>query len=143
MEYKWSTNGVQMEYKFSRFQSRIGKLRKPTSAQHIEQTISEFVSELRSRFREQSERDPAGFKKQVVKLVRRHLPPRPGRPNDPRIDSAVQMVQQGSTVKEVLYSQIPGFKNLDSYGRYLAEKGLRTAIARRRTASSNLQRNVR
>ena len=97
-----------MEYKFSRFQSPVGKLRKPTPAQHIEQTISEFVSELSSRFREQSERDPAGFKKQVVKLIRRHLPPRPGRPNDPRIDAAVRMVGQGKTVKDVLRLQIRG-----------------------------------
>ena len=137
---KAPVNGVQMEYKFSRSHSSIGKLRKPTSAQHIEQTISEYVSELRSRFREQSERDPAGFKKQVVRLVRRHLPPRPGRPNDPRIDTAVRMVEQGKTVKDVLRLQIPEFDSLDAYGRYLAEKGLRTAITRRlrRTTESDL-----
>ena len=137
---KTPVNGVQMEYKFSRFQSPVSKLRKPTPEQHIEQTISEFVSELRSHFREQSERDPAGFKKQVVRLVRRHLPPRPGRPNDPRIDAAVRMVEQGKTVKDVLRLQIPEFDSLDAYGRYLAEKGLRTAITRRlrRTTEGDL-----
>jgi len=48
------------------------------------------------------------------------------------------MVQHGRTVKDVLRAQLPGFDTLDTYGRYLAEKGLRAAIARRRkyTASS-------
>jgi predicted oxidoreductase len=35
-------------------------------------------------------------------------------------------------VKEILRLQTRGFDKLDTYGRYLAEKGLRTAIARRR-----------
>jgi hypothetical protein len=42
------------------------------------------------------------------------------------------MVEQGKTVKDVLRLQIPDFDKLDTYGCYLAEKGLRAAIARRR-----------
>lgn len=76
--------------------------------------------------------DPKGFNKIVLRLVRMGLPPRRGRPNDPKIEAAVRLVEQGKSVKTVLRSQIPGFGKLDTYGRYLAEKGLRAAISRRR-----------
>jgi hypothetical protein len=62
----------------------------------------------------------------------RALPLRRCRPNDPRIDAAVRMFEQGRTVKETLRLQISGFDKLDTYGHYLAEKGLRMSIARRR-----------
>jgi predicted oxidoreductase len=42
------------------------------------------------------------------------------------------MLEQGKSIKEILRLQTRGFDKLDTYGRYLAEKGLRTAIARRR-----------
>jgi len=74
--------------------------------------------------------------KMILRLVRRELPPKRGRPNDPQIDSAVRLVQRGKTIKQVLRLQIPGFDKLDTYGRYLAEKGLRAAIARRRNRST-------
>jgi predicted oxidoreductase len=48
------------------------------------------------------------------------------------------MIQQGKAVKQVLRIQISGFDNLDPYGRYLAEKGLRAALARRTRVSSEL-----
>ncbi len=40
--------------------------------------------------------------------------------------------QEGKTVKDVLRLQIHDFDKMDTYGCYLAEKGLRAAIARRR-----------
>ncbi len=48
----------------------------------------------------------------------------------------MEMIEQGRTIKEVLRSQITHFEKLDAYGRYLAEKGLRGAIARRRKRST-------
>lgn len=128
--FKTLVNGVQTEYKL-KSESRATKHMKPASIKDIENVISDFILELRCRFQEQSEKQPVEFKKQVVRLVRRHLPPRPGRPNDPSIDSAVRMMQQGMAIKEVLRRQVPGFDKLDTYGRYLAEKGLRAAVARR------------
>lgn len=119
-----------MEYKLKP-ESRATRHMKPASPREIEDVISDFILELRCRFREQSEKQPAEFKKQVVRLVRRHLPPRPGRPNNPRIDAAVRMVEQGKPIREVLRAQMPDFDRLDSYGRYLAEKGLRVAVTRR------------
>src|SRR5438034_9741259 len=102
----------------------------------LELTLRKFAARLRSDFADDIAHDPAGFKKQVIRLVRHELPPRPGRPNDPRIDAALAMVRQGKSIKQVLRRQIPGFDKMDAYGRYLAEKGLRAAIARRRNQRS-------
>jgi len=72
------------------------------------------------------------FKKNVIRLVRRELPPRRGRPKDPRLDAAARMVAQGKSVKDILRSQIPNFDEMDTYSRYLAEKGLRASLSRRK-----------
>ena len=109
----------------------------PSLLNRLEPMIHDFLRQVRSEFASEIARDPKAFKTSVLRLVRKQLPPRRGRPNDPRIDAAVQMLQQGNTVKEVLRTQVPGFDQLDTYGRYLADKGLRTAIARRRKLTSN------
>jgi hypothetical protein len=98
----------------------------------VEAAAREFTSLLKTKFAQDVARDAKAFKKQVLRLIRRELPPGRGRPNDPRLDYAARMVGQGKTVKYILRSQIPGFDKLDTYSRYLAEKGLRAAIARRR-----------
>ncbi len=100
--------------------------------QALNQIVQQFSAKMERQFAKEIGRDPAGFKKQVIRLIRRELPPKPGRPNDPRLVASVRIVREGKSVKDVLQSQIPGFDNMDTYGRYLAEKGLRAAIARRR-----------
>jgi hypothetical protein len=47
------------------------------------------------------------------------------------------MFEQGTRIKEILRLQIPGFEKVDTYGRYLADKGLRAAITRRRKRARN------
>ena len=101
----------------------------------LEQELRDFAARLKRTFAQEMARDPANFKKYVVRLIRQELPPKRGRPNDPRIDAALQMIQQRKSIKEILRCQIPDFEQMDTYGRYLAEKGLRTAIARRRRSS--------
>jgi hypothetical protein len=54
------------------------------------------------------------------------------------------MIDEGKTVKQVLRIQVPDFDRLDTYGVYLAEKGLRAALARRTRIAlpaRNKQRN--
>ena len=133
-----------MEYRNVSSRQPKGKRPSVPSALNVEQTISQFASRLRSRFHDQIARDAREFKKLVLRLIRRGLPPRPGRPNDPRLDAACRMIRQGKTVKQVLWLQIPDFDRLDTYGRYLAEKGLRAAIARRfriKAHANKAQRN--
>jgi hypothetical protein len=105
--------------------------------QTLEQAIRQFGNRLKREFAEEMTRTPAIFKKQVVRLIRQELPPRRGRPNDPRLDAAVKMVEKGKPLKDVLRLQIPGFDVLDTYSRYLAEKGLRAALSRRRRLCSH------
>ena len=102
----------------------------------LESLTADFAEQLRGEFAQEIARDPKAFKTYLIRLLRRTLPPRRGRPNDPRIDAAMEMIEQGRTIKEVLRSQITHFEKLDAYGRYLAEKGLRGAIARRRKRST-------
>jgi len=97
----------------------------------LEDAIRQIGDRLKRDFAEEMAGDPTTFKKRVVSLIRRGLPPRRGRPNDPRFDVAILMIKQGKSVKDVLRTQIPNFDQMDTYGRYLAEKGLRFALVRR------------
>ena len=101
----------------------------------LEALAREFAAQVRMECQEELVRDPKALRTAVLELVRRELPLRRGRPNDPRIDAAVRMLEQGKSVKEILRLQTRGFDKLDTYGRYLVEKGLRAAISRRRKLS--------
>lgn len=98
----------------------------------LESSVRQFALRLKDDFANEIACDARGFKKKVLHWLRQELPPRRGRPNDPRLDAAARMIAQGKTTREVLAAQVPGFGRLDTYGRYLAEKGLRAAIGRRR-----------
>jgi hypothetical protein len=102
----------------------------------LEAAVYEFASFLKANFAENITADPRAFKKAVLRLVRRELPPRRGRTNDPRLDAATRMVQVGMSIRDVLRTQVPGYDEMDRYSRYLSEKGLRAAIARRRRQTS-------
>ncbi len=97
----------------------------------LEALAREFGAKVRRECAEEFARDPKPFRASVLRLVRRELPLRRGRPNDPRLDAAMRLLEQGRSIKEILRLQISGFDKRDAYERYLAEKGLRTAIARR------------
>ena len=98
----------------------------------LEVAARDFTTCLKRDFGEEIARGPRDFKKQVLRLIRRQLPPRQGRPRSPQIEAAVAMLRQGKTARQVLHEQVRGFDQLDTYGRYLAEKALRQAVARRR-----------
>jgi hypothetical protein len=108
--------------------------------QRLEADTRVFTARITREYASEIAGDPKAFKQTVLRFVRRQLPPRRGRPNDPRIDAALRMIEQGKAVKQVLRAQIPAFDKLDTYGRYLAEKGLRMSIARRRKRH-NIVRN--
>ena len=98
----------------------------------IEAFTGPIAEQIKLEFASEISRDPKAFKAALLQALRRALPLRRGRPNDPRVDAAVRMFEQGKSVKEILRLQTRGFDKLDTYGRYLAEKGLRAAIAWRR-----------
>ena len=104
----------------------------PSEVNRLELLARDFAARLQRTFPQRIAQDPRAFKKAVLRCVRKELPPRRGRPNDPRIDAAVRMIESGKSARDVLRVQVPGFSQLDTYGRYLAEKGLRAAVSRRR-----------
>lgn len=97
----------------------------------LESGIKEFTQRLTREHSQEIARNPREFKKKVLRLIRRTLPPKRGRPASPQIEAALVMLRQGKSVSEILRAQIGGFDKLDTYTRYLAEKALRQAIARR------------
>ena len=109
----------------------------------LESVTHQFARRLRQQFAREIALNPRDFKEQVIRLIRRELPPRRGRPTSPQIEAALAMLRQGKSVRQVLRMQVPGFDQLDTYGRYLMEKALRQAIARRRTGRRPRQYNPR
>ena len=54
----------------------------------IEAGSHSFTTFLKVPFAEQITRDSRAFKKTVLRFVRRELPPKQGRPDDPQLDAA-------------------------------------------------------
>jgi len=54
-------------------------------AARLETFAGSFTARLRQEFAHEIAHDPKAFKASVLRLIRRGLPPRRGRPNDPRI----------------------------------------------------------
>ncbi len=104
--------------------------------ERLEAFTGDFAKKIKREFAPEISRDPKAFKTSILRLMRRALPLRRGRPNDPQIDAAMRMLHQGKSVKEILRLQIRGFDDMDTFGRFLVEKGIRTAIARRRKCNT-------
>ena len=75
--------------------------------------------------------DLRGFREDLLFAIKRQFPLKAGRPGDPLIDKACELVRQGKSMPRVLREQIKNWDTLDPYTRYLAAKGLRQAVARR------------
>jgi hypothetical protein len=110
---------------------RMAKDRLTPTPKGLTRRARDFTDSLQRDYAHQIAKDPRAFKRSVVRLIRLGLPPGRGRPASPRIETAIEMLQQGKTVREVLQEQIEGFEQVDAYGRYLMEKALRQAMARR------------
>jgi len=64
--------------------SNPGPARVCLSRSSVDAAVCDFASFLRIHFVDTIAADPRAFKKLVLRLIRRDLPPKPGRPNDPR-----------------------------------------------------------
>ena len=110
----------------------MAKNKQTRVTERLTRQIQDFTGQLRQKFRQEMLSNPRDFKKQVLNAIRRELPPGRGRPASPQIEAAIAMLRQGKTVREVLQEKVKGFEQVDAYGRYLMEKALRQAMARRR-----------
>jgi hypothetical protein len=95
---------------------------------------ADFIENLRrdTDFLRAMNSDPRAFRGDLIRAIRAQLRLRRGRRSDPRLDHACELLKQGQTVATVLRSQIADFESLDAYSRYLIERGLRQAAARRK-----------
>ena len=83
------------------FQLRVGVCLNSDSANRLEALTRDFTAHIRRDFAQEIASDPKTFKKSLLRLIGRQLPPRRGRPNDPQIDAAMRMLDQGKSVKEI------------------------------------------
>ena len=93
-----------------------------------EAVARDFARNRRHKFSQEISSNPRDFKRQVLRAIRRELPPERGRPASPKIEAAIALLEQGKIVREVLKAQIEGFKQVDAYGRYLMGKAPRRII---------------
>ena len=106
----------------------------------LERLARRFSERLKCHFAEEIRQDPRSFKKRVVTLVRRALPPFGGRPPENAIDRAIELRKLGQRWKEVYAQVIPDHAHLDSAARCRAESNLRAALRSRRNARKRRNR---
>jgi hypothetical protein len=100
--------------------------------QTVETLSRDFAARLRRHCAKELETDPRGFRERLMRFIRREFQSKRGRPTNPKLDQAARMIEKGTPTREVLRWLVPGLDKVDKYGRYLAAKGLRAALARRR-----------
>lgn len=105
---------------------------RPVGNHKLEGRVRKFAACLRCDFAEAIARDPAAFKKQVVRLIRRELPPGPGRPLSEAVTCATEMRAQAHPWSAIYRQCIPGLGELGPGDRALAMSRLRTAVRGRR-----------
>lgn len=93
-----------------------------------------FASLLKIHFANLISEDPTEFKKVVLHLVRRELPPGRGRPCDDAVTRASDLLATGKPWQKIYPSCIPDFKYLDPASRQVAQSRLRCAVRSRRNA---------
>jgi hypothetical protein len=73
----------------------------------------------------------SAFRADLQAVIRAQFPLRLGRPPDPQLDEAYQMVTQGKSLPQVARTQFSDWDKRDTYERYLLLKGLGQAVRRR------------
>jgi hypothetical protein len=101
-------------------------------------SICEFTAWLIGEFASEIERDPRGFKRQVISAIRTELPPWPGRPAAEIVTRAARMRARGKSWQRIYTECIPTCLIGDS--RQLAQSRLRAAIRARVRRKKNKTR---
>lgn len=124
---------------------RLARRYKPTLPPAAFGELGKLVRNLNAEVAKHAElsraakKDPKGFRADLVHLIVKAYPLKRGRPTDPLIDEACELLGHGKTVPTVLRKQIRDWQKLDAYTRYLAAKGLRQAARRRKSGLRNRQ----
>jgi hypothetical protein len=116
----------------SRSDDQSPKLHVSTILPELEMALRRFATRLRRDYAAEIARDARGFKKDVVRLLRRELPPGPGRPPDEAVTRATNMRAKDQPWATIYCQCIPGYGSLNPGDRQLAASRLRTAVRSRR-----------
>lgn len=109
----------------------------------IESDTRRFIARLKHKYSADIDRDAKGFKKCVVHLVRRGLPPLAGRPNEAAITLADELRKKGLEWKAIYAQCIPNHADLPPADRRIAENNLRAARRSRKSAARRRRKSVR
>lgn len=130
----WATASASPTFKTAMKNRKPNRYLRHRSYRKLLRLAGGFIDSLRHEadFARAISADPRAFRGDLIRAIRAQLRLRRGRRSDPRLDDAYQLLREGQSVATVLRSQIPAFDSLDTYTRYLAERGLRQAAARRK-----------
>ena len=113
------------------------KLRKPRLPRPAYRKLTQYAIQLADQLNRDGVLSPhirsdlRAFREDLLFAVKKQFKLKAGRPSDPLIDKACELVRGGKSVPRVLREQIKNWGTLDAYTKYLAAKGLRQAVARR------------
>jgi hypothetical protein len=99
-----------------------------------------FTARLKRQYATEIATDAKGFKKCVVTLVKRGLPPGAGRPNEAAITLADQLRKQGLPWKDIYPHCITCHASLEPAERRIAENNLRSSRRSRRNRARRRKR---
>jgi hypothetical protein len=86
-----------------------------------------MAAKLKRKFVPVVAQDPRQFKKAAIHLLKRHLPPGPGRIADAAVTKAIHLRNEGVPWEHVYTACIPGYSSLSHAGRFYVASRLRTA----------------
>lgn len=93
-----------------------------------------FARRISKQFASEIATDPRGFKKHLTQIIKRNLPPFPGRPTEQSITQAARLKAGGNSWQDIYPVVIPDHAQMDLPTRRVAESNLRSAIRSRRNA---------
>lgn len=100
-----------------------------------------FATRITTQFAPEIASDPRGFKKRLTEIIKRNLPPFPGRPTEQSITHAARLSAEGHRWHDIYPVVIPDHAQMDPAIRRQTESNLRSAIRSRRNARK--RRNAR
>lgn len=103
--------------------------------------VKAFARKLTRQFQDEIRSDPRQFKKRVIEVLRRSLPPFGGRPTDESVTTAANMRANQEEWLAVYRAVIPNHSQMDSAARSHAESNLRSAVRSRRNARARRKRH--
>ena len=96
--------------------------------------VGRFCEHFKRRFAHEFDKDPAGFKRRVMRGISKALSLKRGRRPESNISLAANLLAQGKEWREIYPLCIESHQSLGRDSRRIAEENLRAAVRSRRNA---------